>query len=143
MFTFHKQLESSRPLCGPPWGRIKNENGAQYFQATQRHPVYQKALSGLQANGRVLQSFVRCHQNHNKSEQRDWVPPNLKALFQARRKRGDFSLTTILSRLYDFSQFPREIQLISAFSLPTFIVLPPGLSSIGQSSLTGGTPLST
>ena len=31
-------------------GQNKNENGAQYFQATyQRHPVYQKALSGLQA----------------------------------------------------------------------------------------------
>ena len=33
-------------------GQNKNQNGAQYFQATyQHHPVYQKALSGLQANG--------------------------------------------------------------------------------------------
>ena len=49
LFTFQKQLKSTRPPYSPA-GQNKNENGAQYFQATyQRHPVYQKALSGLQA----------------------------------------------------------------------------------------------
>ena len=43
----------------------KNENGAQYFQAAyQRHPVYQKALSGLQASSNPTsdkrKKFIRC-----------------------------------------------------------------------------------
>ena len=44
-----KTIEIHQTTYGPA-GQNKNQNGALYFQATyQRHPVYQKALIGLQA----------------------------------------------------------------------------------------------
>ena len=45
-----KHLKSTGHLYSPA-GQNKNQDGANYYQATyQRHPVYQKALSGLQAS---------------------------------------------------------------------------------------------
>ena len=40
---------------------------------------------------------------------------------------GETSASTLLSKLHDFCLFLSKIQLISAFSLPTFTVISPGL----------------
>ena len=59
LFTFQKNWN---PPDHSELGQKKNENGAQYFQATyQRHPVYQKALSGLQARESVAKGILDIH----------------------------------------------------------------------------------
>ena len=41
---------------------------------------------------------------------------------------GEAEASPLLSKLHDLPLFPSEIQFISAFSLPTLTVVPPGLS---------------
>ena len=82
LFKFQKQLRSSRPLR---LGQNKNEKGAQYFQATyQRHPVYQKALSGLQATKR-LNLTKRQNIRENESERES---KSVQTLMEMRKDRN-------------------------------------------------------